>query len=210
MPVIPCPDCGRDVSTLAPVCPHCGRPSPAGTTPIVAPPPSAREETLWSGSPSATLLIPQIIGVVIVLVGLPLFFRFFATTAEDDMRAEGMMRFGWIATAVIVTIQLVALLVSWIRLRSTTYRVTSQRILIERGVFSKAVDEIDLRYVADSQFGQNLAERILGIGHVTLISSDANTPRYVLRSIKDPRGVREIVRAEAYQISQRQVFTRST
>ncbi|MGZ7032784.1 MAG: zinc ribbon domain-containing protein, partial [Thermoanaerobaculia bacterium] len=36
MPVIACPDCGHDVSTLAPVCPHCGRPSPAGTTPMPA------------------------------------------------------------------------------------------------------------------------------------------------------------------------------
>jgi len=74
----------------------------------------------------------------------------------------------------------------------------------------KTVDEIDLRYIADSQFFQTFVERILGIGSVTLISSDANTPRYVLRSIKDPRGVRETVRAEAYQVSQRQVFTRST
>lgn len=210
MPVIPCPDCGRDVSTLAPVCPHCGRPSPAGTTPMVAPPPLAREEPRWNGSPSATLLIPQIVGIVLVLVGVPLFFRFFASTAEDDVSAGGMMRFGWIATALIVTIQVVALLISWIKLRSTTYSISTQRILIERGIFSKTVDEIDLRYVDDSQFAQNFVERMLGIGHVTLISSDANTPRYVLRSIKDPRGVRELIRAEAYQISQRQIFTRST
>ena len=27
MPVAPCPDCGKDVSTAAPNCPHCGRPT---------------------------------------------------------------------------------------------------------------------------------------------------------------------------------------
>jgi uncharacterized membrane protein YdbT with pleckstrin-like domain len=90
------------------------------------------------------------------------------------------------------------------------YRVTNQRVLVEQGVFSKTVDEIDLRYVDDSTFSQSLVERILGIGSVTLMSSDTNTPRYVLRSIRDPRGVREMIRAEAYQSSQRQVFTRVT
>jgi hypothetical protein len=26
MPLIPCPDCGREISAAAPACPHCGRP----------------------------------------------------------------------------------------------------------------------------------------------------------------------------------------
>ena len=210
MPVIACPDCGRDVSTLAPVCPHCGRPSPAGNTPLPAGTPAPQEQTLWHGSPSTTLLMPHIAGIVVVLVAVPLFVHFFASTMPDEERASSMIGFGWIATALIVALQVIALIVAWVRLRSTTYTVSNQRVLIEQGVFSKTVDEIDLRYVDDSQFFQSFVERMLGIGNVTLISSDANTPRYVLRSIKDPRGVREIVRAQAYQVSHRQVFTRST
>lgn len=210
MPVITCPDCGRDVSTLATACPHCGRPSPAGLTPIAgAPGPARKEETLWQGTPSAALLAGHIAGIVLVLVAIPLLTRFFAATMPDMERVR-LVRFGWIATAVLVVIQSIALLTAWIRLRSTMYRVTNQRVLVEQGVFSKTVDEIDLRYVEDSTFTQSLVERILGIGSVTLISSDKNTPRYVLRSIRDPRGVREMIRAEAYQSSQRQVFTRST
>lgn len=27
MPLTPCPDCGKDVSSEAPACPHCGRPN---------------------------------------------------------------------------------------------------------------------------------------------------------------------------------------
>ena len=211
MPVIACPDCGRDVSTLAPVCPHCGRPSPAGNTPIDAPRVApAREETLWHGTPSPTLLMPHYAGIVAVLIGLPLFVRFFARSIPDLEKAESMIRFGWIATAILILIQIAMLLVAWLRLRSTQYTISNQRVLIERGIFSKMVDEIDLRYVDDSQFAQTFVDRILGIGNVTLLSSDKNTPRYVLTSIKDPRGVREIVRTQAYQSSHRQVFTRST
>jgi uncharacterized membrane protein YdbT with pleckstrin-like domain len=169
----------------------------------------AREETLWHGTPSPTLLMPHYAGIVAVLIGLPLFVRFFASSMPD-VQAADMRRFGWIATAILILIQIAMLLVAWLRLRSTMYTITNQRVLIERGIFSKMVDEIDLRYVDDSQFAQSFVDRILGIGNVTLLSSDKNTPRYVLTSIKDPRGVREIVRTQAYQSSHRQVFTRST
>lgn len=174
-----------------------------------APGPVRKEETLWKGTPSVALLAGHFAGIVAVLVGVPLLTRLFALTLEDD-KAGDMIRFGFIAAGVLLVIQTVALVVAWIRLRSTMYRVTNQRVLVEQGVFSKTVDEIDLRYVDDSTFTQSLFERILGIGSVTLISSDKSSPRYVLRSIRDPRGVREMIRAEAYQNSQRQVFTRST
>ncbi|HKR67199.1 MAG TPA: PH domain-containing protein, partial [Thermoanaerobaculia bacterium] len=207
MPVITCPDCGRDVSTLATACPHCGRPSPAGTAPIVEQKPLAREQTLWKGTPSPVLLAGYLTTLVGVLVMIPLLTRFFAGSMDDQTKVDGMIRFGWIATAVITILQVVNFLIAWVRLRSTQYTVTNQRVLIEQGVFSKTVDEVDLRYVDDSQFTQTFVDRILGIGSVTLISSDKTSPRVVLRSIKDPRGVREIIRAEAYQTSQRQIFT---
>lgn len=168
-----------------------------------------REQTLWQGTPSPTLLLPHILGILGVLVIVPLAVRFFAATMEEE-KAAGMRTFGWWVVGISLILQLIAFMVAWIRLRSTSYTVTNQRVLIEQGIFTKTVDEIDLRYIADSQFFQSFFDRILGIGSVTLISSDANTPRYTLRSIKDPRGVREIVRAEAYQVSQRQIFTRST
>ena len=175
-----------------------------------APAAPRREETLWQGTPSPTLLLGHIFGIVFVLVAIPLLANFFASTMPDETRAAGMEKFGWVATAILVVIQSLVLLVAWIKLRSTMYRVTNQRVLIEQGVFSKTVDEIDLRYVDDSTFTQSLMDRILGIGNVTLRSSDPNMPTYSMRSIKDPRGVRELIRAEAYQVSQRQIFTRAT
>ena len=211
MPVIACPDCGREVSTLAPACPHCGRPSPAGTA--VPPPPAhtAREEELWRGTPSPILLIGQIAAIVLVLVAIPFLAYFFASTVANDPEKAGNIRTaGWVITAILVAIQLVVLLVAWAKLRTTTYLVTTQRVIIEHGILSKTVNEIDLRYVDDSQFYQGLTDRILGIGNVTILSSDTSTPTYMLRSVRDPRAVREIIRSHAYQVSQRQVFTRVT
>ena len=212
MPVIACPDCSRDVSTLAPACPHCGRPSPAGTAvpPVAgAPAHATREETLWRGTPSPILLIGKIAVLVLTLIVIPVIARLFASTLGDDLeKAASIRTVGWVITAVLVLAQLVALVVAWLKLRSTLYIVTNQRVMIEEGILSKTVNEIDLRYVDDSQFFQGLSDRILGIGNVTLHSSDANTPTYMLRSIRDPRSVREVIRAHAYQVSQRQVITR--
>ena len=170
----------------------------------------AHEETLWKGTPSTLLLAGYIVGIVLTLVVIPWIAIFFASTMPDLERASNMRSFGWIAAAVLGAIQLLAFFIAWIKLRSTQYTVTNQRVLIEQGIFSKTVDEIDLRYVDDSSFTQSLLDRLLGIGSVTLVSSDKTTPRFMLRSIRDPRGVREKIRAEAYQASQRQIFTRAT
>jgi uncharacterized membrane protein YdbT with pleckstrin-like domain len=212
MPVIACPDCTRDVSTLAPACPHCGRPSPAGNAispASAAPGHAASEETLWRGTPSPILLIGKLAVLILILVAIPLVAHFFASTAGDDLEKGGTIRTaGWVLAGLLALAQVVALVVAWLKLRSTLYIVTNQRVMIEEGILSKTVNEIDLRYVDDSQFFQGLTDRILGIGNVTLHSSDANTPTYMLRSIRDPRRVRELIRAHAYQISQRQIITR--
>jgi len=98
----------------------------------------------------------------------------------------------------------------YLRIRGTLYTVTSQRVMIERGLVSKSLSEIDLRYIDDSQFHQTILHRLLGIGNVTLISSDKSSPVYTLHGVPDPRGLRETIRAHAYRISQKQLFTRAT
>ncbi len=167
------------------------------TAPAPAP---ASEQTLWKGTPSPMLLTGYFFGIVLVLL-IPLALTFFVPPAAVV---------AWPVAGLLVLVLGIAILVEWIKLRSTSYTITNQRVQIEKGLLAKSVEEIDLRYVEDSTFGQSLVERILGIGSVTLLSSDKTTPRYVLRSIRDPRSVREMIRAQAYQASQRQIFTRST
>lgn len=172
---------------------------------------TTREETLWRGGPSPILLVGKVIALVATLVLIPLLAYFFASTVTYDLeKARNLRTAGWVITAILVAIQAVMLLVAWLKLRSTMYMVTNQRVIIEQGILSKSVNEVDLRVIDDSQFFQGLTDRMLGIGNVTLISTDKSTPMSMLRSVRDPRGVRELIRSNAYQISQRQVFTRAT
>src|ERR1051325_2551850 len=125
MPVIACPDCGKDVSTLAPACPHCGRPSPAGTqpiTPATAPRPLT-EETLWRGNPSAMKLIGRIIEIVLILIIVPVAFHAMAVRTIDLERGAQISRAGWWITAILVVVELARFFTSLARLRSTLYTI---------------------------------------------------------------------------------------
>ena len=95
-------------------------------------------------------------------------------------------------------------------MKNLRYTLTTQRLLIERGVLTKSLEEVDLRYVDETQFFQPFLERLLGIGEIRVVSSDKLAPNLVLHGVADPRGVREKIRAQAYAVSQRQFFTRST
>jgi membrane protein YdbS with pleckstrin-like domain len=209
MPVVTCPDCGREVSTMAAACPHCGRPSsPVGYAAPVAIP--MTEETLWRGSPSARVLVGKIILIVLTAILIPVAANFIASQTNDLEMSGRITEIGWLIAAIAVFWQIVTFLVVMVRLQSTTYTITNQRVMIERGMLSKSLNEIDLRYIDDTQFFQSFADRLLGIGNVTLISSDKAFPTTLLHGIAKPREIREMIRARAYQVSQRQLFTRAT
>lgn len=169
-----------------------------------------KEETLWRGNPSAKILLGQLLAIVVVLIAVPLAAHSIAANITDFEASARAARIGWWLTAIIILLQLVWLFISLARLRSTMYTVTNQRVMIEKGILSKSVGEIDLRYIDDTQFFQNLGARLLGIGNVTVVSSDKTTPVFVLQGVSDPRSVREVIRSQAYQASQRQIFTRPT
>jgi uncharacterized membrane protein YdbT with pleckstrin-like domain len=119
----------------------------------------------------------------------------------------------WVAlglVAVVVGSRLVRLAWRLAVLKSHRYRITSQRIVIESGVLSREIEELDMRTVEDLDFRQTVLERLLGIGDITVISSDRTAGRTRLVGIPRPRELRELLRGSAYQATHRQLFTRQT
>jgi uncharacterized membrane protein YdbT with pleckstrin-like domain len=179
--------------------------------PIAAVPgPAMQEQTLWQGAPSWMLLVGKVVAIVVVLIALPIAAHFAAAVAGDLETGGRIVRIGWLVTAAVVLFQLVAFLLALARLLSLGYTITNQRVIVESGMLTKSLSEIDLRYIDDTRFFQSVTHRLLGIGDVTIVSSDKQLPTLVLRGVRDPRGVRELIRSSAYQASQRQVFTRAT
>jgi membrane protein YdbS with pleckstrin-like domain len=227
MALVPCPECGKQMSDQAPSCPHCGYAPQGGPVRFAAvgeaTPDAGRHETvLWEGGPSLKLLLVQILRTLIVasaaiiaaILVHPLAVSFFEDLSSGRGRTRGDGSPATLILMVIVgsylVIRAIVLSTSVMRLRSTKYRLTNQRLVVEQGILSRTLDEVDLRTVDDSGFSQAPLERLQGIGTVWVVASDRTTPRLVLRGIPDPRALREKIRENAYRMSQGQVFTRST
>lgn len=78
----------------------------------------------------------------------------------------------------------ISALVAYVMARGTRYKITSQRVVIERGVFGKRMEQIDLYrvvdYVVDKPFGQ----RIVGTGNLILEAMDKTTPEIRIEGVK--------------------------
>src|SRR5438045_4056465 len=131
MPVLACPNCGHDVSTMAPACPHCGRPMNAPQSALQPPPPvTGPEETLWKRTPSPKVLIGRVVGLVVIVIAIPWAAHWFAGTTNAIDQQTTIVKIGWWLTGIVFAIQLVRLIIALMRIRSTVYTITTQRILI--------------------------------------------------------------------------------
>jgi len=187
--------------------------SPAVAPP--QPPQATKEETLWHGSPSWLLLLGKIIRFALFAIIMPLVLYYgydelVPHSATLQAKHDIIFRWGWWIIIAVLLWRLAVVLMAYARIRSTIYSVTNQRVIMETGIAAKKVEDIDLRYIDETHFQQRIIERMLGIGNVTIVSSDKVAPTYVLHGIPDPRALRELIRSHTYQVSQRQLFTRAT
>lgn len=77
---------------------------------------------------------------------------------------------------------------------STHYKVTNQRIIVRTGLIGKKIEEIELIGVKDISVTQSMADRILGVGSITILSTDKTTPELILDDVKDVQSVKDIIR----------------
>lgn len=85
--------------------------------------------------------------------------------------------------AVILTVG-IAWIVLWIRSRGTSYRITSQRIVIEKGLLSKRMDQIDLYRIVDYVVERPIGQRLLGTGNIVIDAMDKTTPELRIDGIR--------------------------
>lgn len=84
---------------------------------------------------------------------------------------------------VIVTLGL-WLIVCWIRTLRIHYRITSRRIVVEYGVLSKRLEQLDLYRIADYTVERPFGQRLLGTGNLLLKTFDKTTPQLEVRWVK--------------------------
>jgi hypothetical protein len=89
----------------------------------------------------------------------------------------------------------VALVVLYFKRRGQHYRVTTQRIVIEHGLLSKRMEQLDIYRITDYTVDVPFGQRMMGTGNLILKSLDPTTPELHLMGLKtDIRALYENLR----------------
>lgn len=145
----------------------------------------AAETTLWSGHTSQWVHFWYYFFCILLAAGIGVAATVFG------LATAGVGALSYIA----LVIPLIMWLMRWWITKSTTYELTSQRLRIRSGILNKKVDELELFRVRDYTMDQPLLLRLVGLGNLTMITSDASTPTVSMRAIHDVEAVREKLRS---------------
>ena len=75
----------------------------------------------------------------------------------------------------------------------TRYALSEDRLFLRRGFLNVRHDEIVLYRVRDLRVSVSLWQRILGVGSVTVVSTDKSIPELTLKNIRQPNEVKELI-----------------
>ena len=152
-----------------------------------------QETDIFKLSPVARAFPGQILlGVILIGLAVGLAIR-----AQD---------FSWPPWVALVPLALgvLLLLLVWIRVKSCSYRLTTQRLFVRRGWLAKHVNELELYRVKDVVVDQGGLQRLLGYGTVTVLAADDTTPEVGLVGISSPTKVKEMIRTQYRAARQRE------
>jgi uncharacterized membrane protein YdbT with pleckstrin-like domain len=93
----------------------------------------------------------------------------------------------------------------WLVVKTTTYRLTSERLLTTRGIFSTVTDTLELYRVRDLEMTQTFWQRLFGLQNIVLLTADESSPRIVIDFIPSELGLSDKIRAavEACRLAKR-------
>ena len=82
----------------------------------------------------------------------------------------------------------------------TRYALSDDRLFVSVGFLNIKDDEVLLYRVRDIDTTRSLWQRLFGVGTVTVMSSDKTQPVLVLKNIKDPVFVKELLHKQVEEM----------
>ena len=167
------------------------------------PPPA--ENAVWSVRPSQWLNFGKFTEIAIVgCAGVAVL-----SWLRGRMTHPAYARYDTIAIAVVVVWTILRLGIAYLRVASTKYDLTDQRLLITTGVLGKQRREIELRRVQDFAVREPFWLRIVGLGDLAVFTADRATGDIVLHALRDPKQmdghIRQVVRTAQATAGTREV-----
>ena len=85
----------------------------------------------------------------------------------------------------------------------TRYALSEDRLFLSVGFFSIRDEEVLLYRIRDINTSGTLWQRLFGVGTVTVVSSDKTMPTLVLKNIKNPISVKELLHSQVEEMKLR-------
>jgi membrane protein YdbS with pleckstrin-like domain len=184
----------KDVSGFSAAAPE-KKPAPPAVSSTPATPAATPEEDLWRGHPSQILNLGIYIFWGAILILTLIVVGWFVL---NESKFWSLVIFGAVAL-----IALINVVVAYLHLHAVEYVVTTQRVRVIAGIFSKDIQEIELFRVKDTAANQSFFLRLFGLGTITIVSGDERHPRIVLSGVPQAIELREKLREEVMTLRQR-------
>lgn len=97
-------------------------------------------------------------------------------------------------TIVLLPISAGVILWRYLVVKNEVFELTSERLKMHSGVLNKRTSELELYRVKDTQFEQPFWLRLVGLGHVVILSVDKTTPVVRITAVPEANTLREQVR----------------
>ena len=157
------------------------------------------EKEVWVGRPHIGSLAGRFtfvgLWVLVVIGGLAYLLRRFG---------EEWRTFWWVVASLLLGVLGLWLLVSIVKTKLTLkYRLTTERLVIERGFLSKRTEEVDLLRVDEATVHQGLFDRLANVGNIVITSTEPSDPLYIVVGVEQPVELKEKIRQHARELRRR-------
>ena len=82
----------------------------------------------------------------------------------------------------------------------TRYALSEDRLFLSVGFFSIKDEELLLYRIRDISTSRSLWQRIFGVGTITVVSSDKTAPTLLLKNVKNPLDVKELLHRQVEEV----------
>ena len=153
------------------------------------------EETVWRGSVSqwknfGFFLLQVLLATAIVI----LFLMVRRQSSEVSNFAPYML--------ILLALPIFIAGKRYLQTKCKVYELTSERLKMSEGVFSKVIDTLELYRVKDIETRQPFLYRLCGIENVQLNTSDTSSPFVLIQAIPHPVGLGDKIRNQVETIRQ--------
>jgi len=214
-----CPFCSERIQAAAIKCRFCGEFLNTERAPQPSKPAGSQcskdkklpDNVLFAGRPSLWAAAGAVIkGLFFIALAVLLFawpieeLTWLGFSENQVLAIAGCRKFAGIGIAIVV---MLGLLIKIIKLKVIRYEVTADRIEHRRGIFDRKVDNMDMFRVIDLKLRRNLLDCIVGVGTVSLVTTDKTDPNFDFLKIRNARRLYDIIKKASLEADrQRGVF----